>query len=72
MKKKYEIKKTILPLNNHHQQTNISKYSLNICDKSENENKHEMFASIKDEKIVNNLLDSHCKFFKIRYILFIK
>jgi len=80
MKKKYEIKKAILPSNNHHQQINLSKSSLQICDKSkfeessaDHENKHEMFTSIKDEKIVNNLLDSHCKFsFKIGYILFIK
>jgi len=63
MKKKYETKKP----------PNLSKCTLQICDKpskiliSESssmiESKHEMFASTKDDKVSNNLLDSNGKFY---------
>ena len=41
-----------------------------------NDNKHQIFASIKDEKVINTLLDSNCKFisifiFKLIYIILI-
>jgi hypothetical protein len=73
MKRKYEIKKPILPSTNPTEQTSVLKCTLQICDKpikivksessSINETKHEMFASTKDEKVIQNLLDSNCKFF---------
>jgi hypothetical protein len=73
MKKKYEIKKPILSSTNiHTEKTILSKCTLQIiCDKpnkivkSESspiiETKHEMFASTKDDKVIQNLLDSNCK-----------
>ena len=74
--RKYGMKKTILPsTNTHTEQTNLMKYTLRICDKpvkiskfeqnsrAQDENKYEMFASIKDEKVINKVFDSKCKYF---------
>jgi len=79
MKKKYEIKKPILSSNIHHELAIIPQCLLKVSDKTINKlefdqyskendvinkNKHDMFTSIKDKKITNDLLDSNCKFLK--------
>ncbi|CAF4092864.1 unnamed protein product, partial [Rotaria sp. Silwood2] len=67
-------KKPIILSNIHHEQTITSKDTPKICEKSTkilkfrkcstdnnamNGNKHEMFVTIQNEKVINNLLDSN-------------
>ncbi|CAF1125033.1 unnamed protein product [Rotaria sordida] len=74
MKKKYDSKKQIILPNIPHEQNSTSRDVPKICEKPTkvlkfqtcsttnntiNDNKHEIFVSIKDEKVINNLLDSN-------------
>ncbi|CAF0729323.1 unnamed protein product [Rotaria sp. Silwood1] len=74
MKKKYEYKKPIILSNTNHEQPITSKDTPKICEKSSkvlkfkkcpidnnsiNRNKHEMFVTIENEKMINNLLGSN-------------
>ncbi|CAF0805957.1 unnamed protein product [Adineta steineri] len=54
MKKKYDMKKSILPPNNQHKHTVIGKCSAQMSDKST-----KVFVSINDNKKITNLLSSN-------------